>query len=96
MIQRCTNPNQKSYSQYGGAGVKVCHEWMTFAGFLASMGERPEGTSLGRVLDMRDYVVGNAFWMTKEQQTLSSMNKRALLKWRDANVNQRFNLQVAA
>ena len=27
MIQRCTNPNNPSYEEYGGRGVTVCDEW---------------------------------------------------------------------
>ena len=27
-IQRCTNPNCKSYKHYGARGIKVCSEWM--------------------------------------------------------------------
>src|SRR5580704_217837 len=41
MIQRCTNPKARGYQRYGGSGVKVAPEWMTFDGFLQSMGERP-------------------------------------------------------
>lgn len=80
MIQRCTNPNKTRYNAYGGAGVKVCSAWRTFEGFLADMGERPEGTSLGRILDMGDYERGNAFWQTKQEQLLARRNKAELLK----------------
>lgn len=27
MKQRCNNPNNQSYSRYGGRGVRVCTEW---------------------------------------------------------------------
>ena len=30
MRQRCNNPNQESYSRYGGRGIKVCPEWDDF------------------------------------------------------------------
>lgn len=83
MIARCTNPKNTGYKNYGGAHppIKVCPEWRTFAGFLKSVGIRPRGTSIGRILDMGDYTEGNAVFMTKPQQTLAQMNKRALLKW---------------
>ena len=83
MIARCTNPTINGYSRYGGANppVKVCPEWMKFTGFLASMGPRPEGTSIGRILDMGDYEPGNAFFQTPAEQKLAARNKRALLKW---------------
>jgi hypothetical protein len=81
MIQRITNPNATGYSRYGGAGVKIAPEWLTFEGFLKSRGERPAGTTLGRILDMGDYVEGNAFWMTNAEQKLAARNKRALVQW---------------
>jgi len=59
----------------------VAPEWITFEGFIGSMGERPEGTTLGRILDMGNYEPGNAFWQTDAEQKLAARNKRALLKW---------------
>lgn len=33
MLERCYNPNFKAYPSYGGRGVKVCDEWLTFSNF---------------------------------------------------------------
>ena len=30
---RCNNPNHRSYSTYGGSGIKMCHEWDDFTAF---------------------------------------------------------------
>ena len=30
---RCNNPTHKSYSTYGGSGIKMCHEWDDFTAF---------------------------------------------------------------
>jgi hypothetical protein len=81
MIQRCTNPKTICFSQYGAQGVKVCERWKVFDNFLSDLGLRPEGKTLGRILDIGDYAVGNAFWMTTQEQMLNRRNKRALLKW---------------
>jgi ribosomal protein S27E len=81
MKQRCLNQNASNYKRYGGAGVTMCGCWKSFENFLAGMGERPEGTTLGRILDMGNYEVGNCFWQTRAEQKLAAMNKRALLKW---------------
>lgn len=83
MKSRCLNPNASRYERYGGIGVTVCDRWKSFATFLADMGERPEGTTLGRILDMGDYEPGNAFWQTKDEQRLARLNKRALLRSND-------------
>ena len=28
MVQRCTNPNNPSYKDYGGRGITICKEWL--------------------------------------------------------------------
>ena len=33
MKQRCLNQNHKDYANYGGRGIKICADWMTFSGF---------------------------------------------------------------
>lgn len=83
MIQRCTNPNYKFYEYYGGANppVKVCERWLKFENFLADMGPRPKGTSLGRFVDLGDYEPGNVYWASRAEQGLDRMNKFHLLKW---------------
>lgn len=35
MRSRCNNPNNNSYYDYGGRGIKVCKEWDSFATFLS-------------------------------------------------------------
>lgn len=34
MLERCNNPNNKSYKDYGGRGITVCEEWAEKDGFL--------------------------------------------------------------
>ena len=33
MKQRCNNPNNDRYHLYGGRGVRVCDEWLSFDTF---------------------------------------------------------------
>jgi hypothetical protein len=80
MKQRCTNPNQPRWECYGGAGVTVCERWMTFTNFLADMGERPEGTTLGRFGDVGNYEPGNCAWQTQREQTETAVYKRAAME----------------
>ena len=32
MLSRCRNPKVRSYKDYGDRGIKVCDEWLIFAG----------------------------------------------------------------
>lgn len=76
MTQRCTNPKHTNYRSYGAKGVKVCKRWRVFANFLADMGDRPKGTTLGRFLDTGNYEKSNCAWMSKRQQRAESRKKR--------------------
>lgn len=73
MRNRCERPEVKSYPRYGGRGIKVCKRWQKFENFFADMGEPPQGMSIERKKNDRDYGPGNCVWATKAQQ---SRNKR--------------------
>jgi hypothetical protein len=79
-IQRCTNPNATGYERYGGAGVTVCNRWLTFENFLADLGERPDGTTLGRFGDVGNYEPRNAKWMTRTEQETEKKKRRESLR----------------
>jgi hypothetical protein len=80
MRDRCRNPKSTGYARYGGAGVTVCERWEVFENFLADMGERPAGTSIGRYNDVGNYEPGNCAWQTRrEQAKRGGSNGRARL-----------------
>ncbi len=76
MIQRCTDPNCAAYPNYGGRGITVCPAWLnSFSAFLADMGERPPGLTLGRHPNNDgNYEPGNCRWETRTQQNRNSRN----------------------
>lgn len=68
MIQRCRNPNDHGYKDYGGRGIKICQRWSSFENFYADMGPRPDGLSIERKNNDGDYEPSNCKWATGLEQ----------------------------
>ena len=83
MLNRCSNPNNKDYSLYGGRGIKVCYRWRRshgFLNFLHDMGETPKGKTLDRKDNNGDYSPRNCRWATLMEQAQNKRNTR-LITW---------------
>lgn len=77
MKQRCNNPRNTNYKNYGGRGIKVCEEWMNggfqeFQKWALSSGYS-EKLTIDRIDVDRDYEPSNCQWTTMNEQT---RNKR--------------------
>jgi len=72
MIQRCTNPVDKKYKDYGGRGINVCNHWSNkengFENFLKDVGVPGKGLTLDRIDNDGDYKSNNWRWATHKQQ----------------------------
>lgn len=74
MLTRCTNPRNAKFKDYGARGIKVCDAWLMFEGFFSDMGERPAGTTLGRIDNDGDYTPSNCEWQTNIEQARNKRN----------------------
>jgi hypothetical protein len=68
MRQRCNNPRDEHYKNYGARGIRVHPAWERFEAFFADMGERPAGTTLDRKDSNGNYEPGNCRWATNLEQ----------------------------
>lgn len=83
MINRCTNPKNKSFKNYGGRGIAVSPRWVLgdgqitgFECFVADMGPRPDpALTIERDNNELGYEPGNCRWATR---TTQSRNRRGL------------------
>ena len=79
--QRCFNPNNDAYADYGGRGITVHKPWIEDSNafirwVIENLGRRPEGHSIDRISVNGDYAPGNLRWATLFQQ---ASNTRAQL-----------------
>lgn len=77
MKERCYNPNQKDYSNYGKRGISVCSEWKSnyaaFRDWALSNGYDPEAPYMKCTIDRIDsngnYEPSNCRWVDMEVQS---------------------------
>lgn len=79
MWQRCTNPKNDAWADYGGRGIHVDPAWRKFDAFIAHVGPRPGPQwSLDRIDCNGPYAPGNVRWAIKSDQANNRRNTRYL------------------
>jgi hypothetical protein len=79
MKQRCHNPKNSRYQDYGGRGITVCDEWLnsftSFYDWSIANGYRDD-LSIDRIDNDKGYSPDNCRWATVLEQ---NRNKRRTL-----------------
>lgn len=91
MIKRCTNPNCKSFKDYGARGIKICEEWLSsFVAFYNSVGPKPTPAhEIDRINNNGNYEPGNCKWsISKEQCNNMRRNHKIVFNGESMNIGQ--------
>lgn len=79
MRNRCNNPRNAHYHQYGGRGITVDSRWDSFANFAADMGEPPSPKhTLDRENNDGPYCKENCRWATRQEQSNNTRQNRLI------------------
>ncbi len=78
--QRCCNPNNARYVDYGGRGINLCSEWLEYEPFArwALYNGYSDGLDIDRIDNERGYSPDNCRFVSKKQNNRNKRNNRFL------------------
>jgi hypothetical protein len=81
MKQRCGNPKNHSYHNYGGRGITYPDKWESYVGFKEDMEETyKKGLTIDRINNNKSYSKENCRWLNRKLQC-NNMRKNVLITY---------------
>jgi hypothetical protein len=82
MLERCYNKKDSNYFRYGGRGIEVSKDWLSFETFFDEMKDSYKyGLTLDRIDNNKGYSKGNCRWASHKQQS-NNMRSNHLVTWK--------------
>jgi len=78
MKTRCYNENSQHYKYYGGKGITVCEDWLSFTAFMAwaKQAGYTDNLTIDRIDSAKGYSPANCQWLTMSENSRKSANER--------------------
>lgn len=101
MLRRCDEPSCPDWKNYGGRGIRVCHEWRDVKVFTewALCNGYAQGLTIDRIDTNDDYAPRNCRWATVLEQARNARRvvflevdgiRRPLVEWAEiTGISQR-------
>ena len=91
MKDKCYNPNYLNYKCYGGAGIRVCDEWLNDPEAFYNWAVEQEGPYLLRYSILKDFSPDNCYmgW----ERMLITLNKIYKASWEERRDNEEARLE---
>ncbi len=87
MLSRCRNPNDASYKNYGGRGIKFDPRWLDFRVFYEEVGQSYiSGYTIDRIDNDAGYFADNCRWVPLSAQS-ANRRKGALWELKDEPIS---------
>jgi hypothetical protein len=75
---RCLNPRNAQYKDYGGRGITISKSWLKFENFYSDMGNCPVDCEIDRIDNEKGYSKENCRWTSKKINNRNRRNNKTL------------------